>query len=78
MCDLVFSASEVQAKFSGVADPILRDADRLLTDEENAGLIRGTLDGFVITERGRPFVRSICAQFDAYLARTKVLHSAGI
>ena len=56
----------------------MRDADQLLTDKENAGLILGTLDGFVITERGRPFMRSICAYFDTYLARTKVLHSAGI
>ena len=78
MCDLMFSASEIQARFGRAADSILRDADQLLTDKENAGLILGTLDGFVITERGRPFMRSICAYFDTYLARTKVLHSAGI
>ena len=36
--------------------------------EDPDGLVERTPDGLQMTERGRPFVRSICARFDAYLS----------
>jgi coproporphyrinogen III oxidase-like Fe-S oxidoreductase len=35
-------------------------------------------DGFEVTDKGRIFVRSICAKFDAYLGKGSVQHSAGV
>jgi len=35
-------------------------------------------DGFVVSERGRPFLRTIAARFDAYLAPDAARHSAAV
>lgn len=78
MCDLRFSASDVREKFKTMADGIVREADRLLASDENAGFVLRTGDGFVVTERGRPFLRSICAHFDTYLPGSNALHSASV
>ncbi|HWV83621.1 MAG TPA: oxygen-independent coproporphyrinogen III oxidase [Hyphomicrobiaceae bacterium] len=78
MCELRFSAIEVREKCGASADDILRDADRVLEADENADFVERTADGFVVTERGRPFLRSICAHFDAYLPGSPALHSSGV
>lgn len=38
------------------------------------GLLQRTPDGFVVTERGRPFVRTICSCFGAYLGKVPAQH----
>lgn len=78
MCDLRFSGTAVKERFGSLADGILSDADSLLAFDEGADLVQRTRDGFVVTERGRPFLRSICAHFDTYLAGSEALHSASI
>lgn len=78
MCELRFSAADVREKCGASADDILRDADRVLEADENADFVRRTADGFVVTERGRPFLRSICAHFDAYLEGSHALHSSSV
>lgn len=76
MCDLEFSAADVRKAFGAAADAIVQEADALLADNDNARLVQRTADGFIVTEAGRPFVRSICAQFDAYLGTGRAQHSA--
>lgn len=78
MCELRFSAADVREKCGASAGDILRDADRVLEADENADFVRRTADGFVVTERGRPFLRSICAHFDAYLTGSHALHSSSV
>lgn len=78
MCDLAFSATDLRARFgAAAAEPLIDDA-RLVLDADCDGLVEPTPDGFRISERGRPFVRSICACFDAYLELTPARHAAGV
>jgi oxygen-independent coproporphyrinogen III oxidase len=76
MCDLEFSATDVRRVFGAAADPVLHEVDALLAEHDSAHLVQRTADGFIVTEAGRPFVRSICAEFDAYLGTGKALHAA--
>lgn len=77
MCDLTFSASSLRRTFGTAADPVVREAEALLETAED-GLVVPTADGFVVTDVGRPFIRSICARFDAYLPRSIARHAAGV
>jgi oxygen-independent coproporphyrinogen-3 oxidase len=78
MCDLRFSAIDVRDHCGASAETILEEAEQLLARDENSDLLRRTADGFVVTEQGRPFLRSICAHFDGYLAGSNALHSASV
>jgi oxygen-independent coproporphyrinogen-3 oxidase len=77
MCDLVFSEDDLRARFGRAAEPLIDDA-RFVRDADRDGLTEPTPDGFRITERGRHFVRSVCACFDAYLGTTQARHAAGV
>lgn len=77
MCDLTFSAADMRRKFGAAADAVVGEAEALI-QADREGLIERTADGFIVTERGRPFIRSICACFDAYLGRTTARHAAGV
>jgi oxygen-independent coproporphyrinogen III oxidase len=77
MCDLVFSSSELIYKFGQEALPLSEEADALV-DSDREGLVERTADGFRVTERGRPFVRTICACFDAYLNHTPAQYSLAV
>ncbi|MCB1514265.1 MAG: oxygen-independent coproporphyrinogen III oxidase [Hyphomicrobiaceae bacterium] len=79
MCDFAFPADELRARFGEVAEPIIAEAEALCAadrDEMVAARTRG--EGFEVTDKGRIFVRSICAKFDAYLGKSSAQHSAGI
>lgn len=65
MCEFEFSFEATTQKFGEQARHLLREAAAMV-DEDTDGLIERTHDGFRLTSRGRPFVRSICAHFDAY------------
>src|SRR5581483_1854967 len=77
MCDLVFSAGDVRSRFGALADPVIAEAQALIASDEEA-LLEATPDGFRVTERGRPFIRSICSCFDAYLGKGNTRHSLGV
>jgi oxygen-independent coproporphyrinogen-3 oxidase len=77
MCDLTFSSADLRCKFGVAADATVGEAEALVA-ADHSGLIERTADGFRVTERGRPFIRSICARFDAYLGRTTARHAAGV
>lgn len=66
MCDFAFSSRELSRRFGSRAEPVLREAEAIIEDDRD-GLVQRTSDGFRMTPRGRPFVRNICARFDAYL-----------
>lgn len=66
MCDFAFSSRELVRRFGQRANPILREAESIIEGDRD-GLVQRTSDGFRMTTRGRPFVRNICARFDAYL-----------
>jgi oxygen-independent coproporphyrinogen-3 oxidase len=77
MCDLTFSVSSLRRKFGAAADAVVHEAEALVETDED-GLVVQTADGFVVTDAGRPFIRSICARFDAYLPRSIARHAAGV
>jgi oxygen-independent coproporphyrinogen-3 oxidase len=77
MCGLAFSAGEIRDTFGAAAGPVLEEAEALLESDVD-GLLQRTPDGFVVTERGRPFIRSICSCFDAYLGRAPAQHAPGV
>src|ERR1019366_6084089 len=66
MCDFAFSSDAVTSHFGDQAQELLPEAAAILEDDSD-GFIERTHDGFRLTPRGRPFVRNICARFDAYL-----------
>lgn len=78
MCDLAFSEAELCRRFGSEAvEPLIAEA-HLLLESDHDGLVEATGDGFRVTERGRPFVRSICACFDAYLDTSPARHAVGV
>jgi oxygen-independent coproporphyrinogen-3 oxidase len=77
MCDLSFSDAELRRRFGCAAEAIIGEARALLEADED-GLLQETGDGFAVTERGRSFVRSICACFDSYLDTGGAHYSMGV
>ncbi|HEU4380754.1 MAG TPA: oxygen-independent coproporphyrinogen III oxidase, partial [Hyphomicrobiaceae bacterium] len=77
MCDLVFSADDLRRRFGRAAEGVIHEAEALVEADRNS-LIEPTGEGFKVTERGRPFVRSIAARFDTYLGRGTARHAAGV
>ena len=77
MCDLALSGAEVRRRFGAAAAAVAEEAETVIASDQH-GLVIGTADGFIVTERGRPFIRSICAHFDAYLDCTSAHHAAGV
>ncbi len=77
MCDLAFPADEIRTRFPASADPLLAEA-RAVVEADADGLVTAEGAGFRVTEKGRPFLRTICASFDAYLNQKPARHSVGI
>ncbi len=77
MCDLTFSETDLRARFGTDAEPLIEEG-RLLLESDRDGITEPTSDGFRISERGRPFVRSVCACFDAYLDQSTARHAVGV
>ncbi|MEQ1712437.1 MAG: coproporphyrinogen III oxidase, partial [Hyphomicrobium sp.] len=66
MCDFAFSSRELSRRFGNRAAAIVGEAEAIIEGDSD-GLVQRTSDGFRMTPRGRPFVRNVCARFDAYL-----------
>lgn len=77
MCDLGFSTADLRARFDGLAEDLVAEAQALVATDTD-GLLVETPSGFAVTERGRPFVRTICSRFDAYLAAGAAQYSTGV
>ncbi len=79
MCDFAFPADELRRRFGDLAEPIIAEANALRNaDDEEIIAPKQAGDGFEITDKGRIFVRSICAKFDTYLGKGAAQHSAGV
>ncbi|MEM1420753.1 MAG: oxygen-independent coproporphyrinogen III oxidase [Pseudomonadota bacterium] len=66
MCDLTFDRNDLKAIFGERATTMIPIAEHLLRSLPQETISR-TNGGFRVTETGRPFVRNIAAEFDAYL-----------
>lgn len=77
MSDLNFSENCLRQNFGALAEPVIEDAQTLLAADQD-GLLEKSQNGFHVTERGRPFLRAICACFDAYLPEDGTQHSVGV
>lgn len=77
MCDLEFPSTELARRFGAAAKPVLDEAEQIIATDPDQ-LIERTADGFRVTDRGRPFVRTIASRFDTYLSASKATHSAGV
>lgn len=79
MCDLAFPADELRQRFPASAELLIAEANALV-EADTDGLVTPEPggEGFVVTEKGRLFVRSLCACFDAYLGQGQARHSLGV
>lgn len=77
MCDLRFSAAPLRRRYGARAEPLIADAEMVVAMDED-GFVEAEPDGFAVTAAGRPFVRTIAARFDAYLARRPAGHSLAV
>ena len=77
MCELQFDRETLRDRFGAGASGVIAEAEALVAGEHD-GLIEPTAGGFRVTEKGRPFLRTICARFDRYLATSPARHSLGV
>jgi oxygen-independent coproporphyrinogen-3 oxidase len=77
MCQLGFSGHALAERFGADAEPVIAEAAAIAQDEPD-GFVIPRLDGFTISEAGRPFARTIAARFDAYLAKRAARHSLAV
>lgn len=77
MCDLTFDAADLSERFGTAASDLINEA-AVLAETNLDGLIEPDERGFRISEAARPFTRSICSVFDAYLDAGVTRHSSGI
>jgi oxygen-independent coproporphyrinogen-3 oxidase len=77
MCDFSFSVPELVRLFGKDALAIAEEAETLASSNHD-GLFRRRGDRFGVTERGRPFVRTIASTFDAHLGKGAARHSVAV
>jgi oxygen-independent coproporphyrinogen-3 oxidase len=68
MCDFSVSWPDLSRRFGSRAAHLRQKAEGVKRRDQDA-FVGGNDDGFWLTELGRPFVRSICAEFDPYLSQ---------
>lgn len=77
MCNFGVSFAALRERFGSVAETVIAELrDYALADSDE--LLALLPDGVMVTDRGRPFVRSIAARFDAYLEGGKARHSLAV
>ncbi|KSV75340.1 oxygen-independent coproporphyrinogen III oxidase [Sinorhizobium sp. Sb3] len=77
MCRFAFSFEEVEQAFPVLAGAVIEEA-RLFRARDADGLTTIENGIFRLTERGRPFARSVAATFDAYLGNGRGRHSVAV
>lgn len=77
MCDFSFSRCELVARFGEAARAVIAEAE-LFAANDHDGIFRRAGNRFVVTDQGKPFVRSIAAAFDAYLGQGTARHSIAV
>ena len=77
MCDFAVSTDELSHRFGVVATPIVAEMS-VVAAEDPDGLTEFADGTLRMTARGRPFVRSIAARFDAHLAANAARYSLAV
>ena len=77
MCDFRLSFAELRQHFGVAAEPVICEAVTFAM-EDTRGLVSLHPGTLVVTEAGRPFVRTVAAKFDAYLAQDSARYSKAI
>lgn len=77
MCDFAFPGRALRERFGAAAEPLLSEA-RDLVRRDADGLLAATADGFTLTGRGRPFVRTVCSWLDTHLAAATSRHALAV
>lgn len=77
MCDFSFSRCALLSQFGEGARGVIAKAELLAASDQDRIFMRAG-NRFVVTERGKPFVRSIAAAFDAYLGQGTARHSVAV
>ncbi|MGF6255433.1 oxygen-independent coproporphyrinogen III oxidase [Ensifer sp. LBL] len=77
MCRFAFSFDEIERDFPALAGAVIEEA-RLFRARDVDGLTTIESGIFRLTERGRPFARSVAATFDAYLGNGRGRHSVAV
>lgn len=77
MCRFAFSFAEIESVYPGLAGAVIEEA-RVFRARDVDGLTTIENGVFRLTERGRPFARSVAAAFDAYLANGRGRHSVAV
>ena len=77
MCDFGFSSRQLTERFGDRATAVLHEADGLIETDQD-GLFGKYADDYRVTDTGRPFVRTIAAQFDPYFAKGIARHSTSV
>jgi oxygen-independent coproporphyrinogen-3 oxidase len=77
MCDFAVPVNEMLTRFGHEADAVLQEMRySALCDGDD--LVRFDGETYAVTDRGRPFVRSIASTFDTYLAGGAGRHSVAV
>jgi oxygen-independent coproporphyrinogen III oxidase len=76
LCSFALGRDDVD-DFGDAGLELMREAEEIARTDTD-GLVAFNDDRFVVTERGRPFVRAIAAQFDSYLGAGGARHSLAI
>lgn len=77
ICAYAFSCTDLRKRFTAGVQDIIDIADDFAA-RDGEGLVTWDNETFRITPQGRPFVRNVCAQFDAFLGRGTARHSTGV
>lgn len=77
LCDFSLSRADLQARFGEPAQSLLREMAEVAARDTD-GLMAFDGDRLTVTPRGRPFVRSIAAGFDAYLLEGGARYSIAV
>lgn len=77
MCDFRFSFTDLRNRFGGLASAILAEARQFAASNSDC-MVEISGDAFILTERGKPFARTVAATFDAYLSNGKGRHSIAV
>jgi len=79
MCSLSFSRARLDrlAPTAALREALIEEAQAILAEDRH-GFVAATDDGFCVTEKGRPFLRTVAARFDAYLPKRVARHSLAV
>ena len=77
LCDFSLSRADLEERFGESARPLFAEVAEIAAGDTD-GLTEFDGDRLTVTSRGRPFVRSIAASFDAYLLENGARYSIAV